>query len=394
LSFNQLFDYLLSEPLALIILLIFLFYLFTFIEYFFGNRSIRNLKDIPAQTPDNPISVSIVIPARNEERKIRQALTSVLALDYPDYEVIVINDRSDDNTGRILDDLSHSNAKLKVIHLESLPPGWLGKNYALDCGVKKANGDYIIFSDADVVFRYDTLSRVMPYVKENNIDHLSMAPSHVFKKFLLTSVVIVFEFLFMMRFKPWKVSNPKSRFFIGIGSFNMIRLSAYKKTGGFETLRMRPDDDIMLGKLVKKHGLKSDFIYAPEQISLEWYYSLREMIRAFYKNTYAGFNYNFLNAIFSIVMLFILTVLPYFSLFFLSGIGLIVNIGVLFVIFCIYLVLAGSNKVSIFYFFTYPLACVIIVYLMLRAIFLTLTKGGIDWRGTFYSLKELKSNKI
>lgn len=392
-SFNQLFDYFFSEPTALIILLIFLFYLFSFIEYFFGSRSIRNLKDIPAQSVDS-FSVSIVIPARNEERNIRQALTSVLALDYPDYEVIVINDRSDDNTGQILDDLSGSNPKLKVVHIESLPPGWLGKNYALDYGAKKAKGDYILFSDADVVFRPDTLSRVMPYVKENKIDHLSMAPSHVFKKFLLTSVVIVFEFLFMMRFKPWKVSNPKSRFFIGIGSFNMIKSSAYKKTGGFETLKMRPDDDIMLGKLVKKHGFKSGFIYAPEQISIEWYYSLPEMIRAFYKNTYAGFNYNFLNAISSVVMLFVLTVVPYISLFFISGIGLFINIGVLFVIFCIYMILSRSNKISIFYFFTYPLACVIIVYLMLRAIFLTLTKGGIDWRGTFYSLKELRSNKV
>lgn len=315
-------------------------------------------------------------------------------MDYPDYEVMVINDRSTDSTGQILDEMAGSNPKLKVVHIDSLPAGWLGKNYALDYGANQASGDYILFSDADVVFSSDTLSRVMPYVAEHKIDHLSMAPSHVFKKFLLTSVVIIFEFLFMMRFKPWKVSNPKSRFFIGIGSFNMIRSSVYKKTGGFETLKMRPDDDIMLGKLVKKHGFKSVFLYAPEQLSIEWYSSLPEMIRAFYKNTYAGFNYNILNALFSIIMLVILTILPYISLFFLGGIGLIANIGVMFIIFCIYLVLAGSNKISIFYFFTYPVACGIIVYLMLRALFLTITKGGIDWRDTFYNLKELKENKI
>lgn len=393
-NFSQIIDYFLSEPLAIVILFVFLFYLYTFIEYFYGTRYISDLKNIQPKHLDDPPSVSIIIPARNEEKNIKQALTSVLAMNYPNYEVMVINDRSTDSTGKILEDISGSDTKLKVVHIDTLPSGWLGKNYALDYGANQSSSDYILFSDADVVFAPDTLSRVMPYVSEKNIDHLSMAPSHMFKKVLLTSVVMIFEFLFMMRFKPWKVSNPKSRFFIGIGSFNMIRYDAYKKTGGFGTLKMRPDDDIMLGKLVKKFGFRSDFLYAPEQLSIEWYSTLPEMIRAFYKNTYAGFNYNIFNALGSIFMLLILTVSPYISLFFLGGIGLILNIGVMFIIFCIYLILAGLNQINIFYFFTFPIACIIIVYLMLRAIFLTLAKGGVDWRGTFYSLEELKSNKV
>ena len=393
-GFNHFFDSFVSDPLNIFISILFVFYLLTYIEYYFGSKSIKNLKDFPPTKVDDPPFISFIIPARNEGKKIKEALSSVLALDYPRYEVIAINDRSDDSTGRILNDLSAINSHLKVVHITSLPPGWLGKNYALDYGAKNASGKYFIFTDADVVFKPDTLNRVLEYIKQNNTDHLAMAPSHVFKKTLLTAVICIFEFLFMVKFKPWKVANPKSKYFIGIGSFNMITADAYKNTGGFETLRMRPDDDIMLGKLVKKSGYRSNFVYAPEQLSIEWYQSVGEMIRAFYKNTYSGFNYSLLNAVPSIFMLIVLSTLPYISLFFLIGISLIIDGAILVIIFLIYLLLTKANGISIFYFLTYPVACSIIAYLMIRSVFLSVIRGGVDWRGTFYSLKELKSNKV
>jgi glycosyltransferase involved in cell wall biosynthesis len=353
-----------------------------------------DLKDIPVNTSGDFPFVSIVIPARNEETKIEEALNSVLSLDYPSYEVIVINDRSVDDTGKILDRMCAVNPELRVIHLTSLPMGWLGKNYALDTGAKQAKGEYILFTDADVVYKPETLLRAVPYVREKNIHHLCMAPSHIFRNFWLTSVVSIFEFFFMMKFKPWKARDPKSKFFIGIGSFNMITAKAYKATGGFETLRMRPDDDIMLGKLVKKFKFSSDFIYAPEFMQIEWYSSLREMIRAFYKNTYSGFNYNFFEFFFSIILLLAVCIFPYINLFLTDQIGLIFNIGIILIIFFIYLLLARANRISVFYFIMYPVACTVVAFLIIRAVTLTIIKGGVDWRGTFYSINELRKNKI
>lgn len=387
-------NYFISEPLTLIALITLIFYLFSFLQFYSGYNSIKNLKDIePGKLSSNP-KVSIIIPARNEEKKIKEAIRSVLNLDYDNYEVMVINDRSEDRTGEILDEMTREFPQLNAVHIDSLPEGWLGKNYVLDYGAQKAEGEYLVFTDADVVFQPDTLLRVIPYVTENKTDHLAMAPSHVMRGFWLTAVVTIFEFMFMMRFKPWKASNPKSKKFIGIGSFNMIRADAYKKTGGFSTIRMRPDDDIMLGKLVKKHGLKSDFIFAPEQLRIEWYSSLGEMIRAFYKNAYSGFNYNIINALFSCFLLFMVGIFPYINLLLADKTGIILNSGILLIIFFIYLVLRRVSKLSILYFFTYPLSCSIILYLILRAVLLTVKNKGIEWRGTYYSLKELKKNKV
>ncbi|HLT23681.1 MAG TPA: glycosyltransferase family 2 protein, partial [Ignavibacteria bacterium] len=249
---DHILTYAYNEPLSIIAILTFIFYLYSLLEFYLGTKSLMDLKEIPPFQGNELPFVSIIIPARNEESKIKAALSSVLRLDYPNYDVTVINDRSEDRTGEILEEMSGTDPKLKVIHLDTLPPGWLGKNYVLDLGARQAKGEYLLFTDADVVYKPDTLRRAIPYAKEKGIDHLSMAPSHIYRKVFLTSVVSIFEFFFMMKFKPWKARDPKSKRFIGIGSFNMMSAKAYKETGGFNTLRMRPDDDIMLGKLAKK----------------------------------------------------------------------------------------------------------------------------------------------
>lgn len=387
-------NYFISEPLTLAALITFVFYLISFLEFVIGFKSIKNLNEAEQRTLKNTPKVSIIIPARNEEQKIRQALRSVLNLNYSNYEVMVINDRSEDRTGEILNEMSLEFPQLNVVHIDTLPEGWLGKNYVLNYGAEKANGEYLIFTDADVVFQPDTLSRVIPFVIENNLDHLSMAPSHVLKGFWLTSVVTIFEFMFMMRYKPWQVSNPKSRRFIGVGSFNMVKKEAYKKTGGFSTIRMRPDDDIMLGKLIKKNHLKSAFLFAPDHLRIEWYSTLGEMVRAFYKNTYSGFNYNFLSALWSVILMFFVCIFPYINIFLTDSIGLIFNSGIVLIIFFIYLILTKSNEISVFYFLTYPISSLIIMYLICRAVFLTIKNRGMEWRGTYYSLKELRKNKV
>ena len=300
-------DFLTREPVTLVSLLIFLYYTFTSLEFYIGVNSIRELNSFPLYKKNKSPFISFIIPARNEQDKIEEALSSVLNLDYNSYEVIVINDRSEDSTGEILDRMSAGNSRLKVFDITSLPPGWLGKNYVLDYGAKQAQGEYYIFTDADVIYSRDTLSRVVSYLEDKKSDHLSMGPAHIYKGIFITAVISVFEFMFMMKFKPWKVSNMDSKSFIGIGSFNLVRASVYRNTGGFETLKMRPDDDIMLGKLIKMRGFKSDFLFAPRQLRVEWYSTVSEMMHGMYKNVYAGFNYNILFVIFSVILLIVLS---------------------------------------------------------------------------------------
>ena len=142
-----------------------------------GNRSIRFLADLPPLAGPLP-RVSIVIPARNEERNLEEALRSVLALDYDNLEIDVVDDRSTDRTGEILDRMAAADPRLRVVHVRELPPGWLGKNHALWLGAAKATGEFLLFTDADIVMEPTALRRAVGAMVADGLDHLTASPEH------------------------------------------------------------------------------------------------------------------------------------------------------------------------------------------------------------------------
>src|SRR6185295_10642022 len=152
-----------------------LIHLATAVAIWRGTRSIRFLADQPPLSGPLP-RVSIVIPARNEERHVEEALQSVLALDYENLEIDVVDDRSTDHTGEILDRMAAANPRLRVVHIRELPPSWLGKNHALELGGRKAAGDYLLFTDADIVMEPTALRRAVGVMEAGGIDHLTVAP--------------------------------------------------------------------------------------------------------------------------------------------------------------------------------------------------------------------------
>src|SRR3954452_1043165 len=147
----------------------------TAVRVYRGARSIRALRDLPPLAAPLP-RVSIIIPARNEERNLEEALRSVLALDYDDLEIDVADDRSTDRTGEILDRMAAANPRLRVVHIRELPSGWLGKNHALELGGRKATGDYLLFTDADIVMEPTALRRAVGAMERDGIDHLAVSP--------------------------------------------------------------------------------------------------------------------------------------------------------------------------------------------------------------------------
>ena len=157
-------------------------YLLTTLEFIIGNRTICKISEVklPADANNDPADnypkVSVIIPARNEERNIEEALTSVLHLDYPHYELIVLNDRSEDATGSILERMSLQFPQLQVVHIQELPSGWLGKNYALFRGAQAASGELLLFTDADIVMAPLTLKRAVAYLQGQALDHLAIWP--------------------------------------------------------------------------------------------------------------------------------------------------------------------------------------------------------------------------
>jgi len=233
-----------------------LFWIALCIELTLGNRSIKFLRDLPSPAEPPSQRVSIIIAARNEERNVEEALRSILRQDDANLEVIAVDDRSTDRTGAILDRLAGADPRLRIVHLKELPPGWLGKNYALDRGAEQASGDLLLFTDADVVMQPSTVSRAVGYSLEHQIDHLAIAPDIKMPGVLLKLFAGAFAIFFSLYARPWKASDPRSKRYVGIGAFNLVRKDVYRAVGGHQAIAMRPDDDLKLGKLVKRNGYR------------------------------------------------------------------------------------------------------------------------------------------
>lgn len=369
------------------------FVLVTGLQLALGNRSVKYLKDIVPSDEASP-KVSIIVPARNEQEKIEPALISLLKQDYPNLEIIVVNDRSTDSTGEILRNISSSYTNIKVITLSELPEKWLGKNYALHDGSQHASGDYLLFTDADVTMAPSTISKAVYYIQTNQIDHLVCSPVVKVQGKLLTIMIGTFLYLFIMATQPWKASNPDSKKFIGIGAFNFVKSDVYRKIGTHEAIRMRPDDDMMLGKRLKRMGYKQDILNGTGMIELEWYSSCREMVGGLMKNAFAGVNYNVANTIMATLFLFLFFIFPCIGVFYPAGIapwlyGLILIGSTLS-----YQDNAGFFKLKKWSAIALPVGVAGIIYILCKSTLLALINGGINWRDTHYSLKDLKANKV
>jgi glycosyltransferase involved in cell wall biosynthesis len=372
----------------------FLLTLLVALELFRGNRSVQALRDVSPDTGHSPQRVSIIVAARNEQRNIRQAITSLLKLSYANYELIVVDDRSEDATGKILAELSTETSRLKVIRIETLPPGWLGKNHALWAGSRHASGSLLLFTDADIIMEPTVLSRAVNFMAENRLDHLAATPSMSMPTTFLGMFGAAFIVIFSLFARPWRVRDPKSRFHIGIGAFNLVKADAYRQVGGHETIRLRPDDDIKLGKIIKRAGFRQDAAYAPEFLSVEWYASIGEVIRGLEKNAFSGADYNIPLVLAGVVCHLLCSVWPFVAIFILSGWTELLYLATALLILLTVADSARFHHSRPWYAIGYPLTAALFVYIMLRTMILNLWQGGIRWRGTFYSLQELKGNRI
>lgn len=364
------------------------------IELLIGNRSVDALRDVSPVPASSPRKISIIVAARNEQRNIRTALQSLLDLKYPDYELVVVDDRSEDATGKILGAMAATNPRLNVIHIDSLPAGWLGKNHALWVGSRQAAGEYLLFTDADIIMEPTVVTRAVTYMERNQLDHLAATPSMQMSTTLLGMFGVSFMVIFALFSRPWKAKDPGSRCHIGIGAFNMVRTEAYRHVGGHETIRLRPDDDIKLGKIIKKSGFRQSVVYAPEFLAVEWYASITEVIKGLEKNTFSGADYSVLMVAGGAAGQIVWSAWPFAALFLTSGATWSLNLAIIVISLILYVDCARFHHSRLWYATGYPLATTLFAVIMIRTMILNLAQGGIYWRGTFYSLKELKANRV
>jgi cellulose synthase/poly-beta-1,6-N-acetylglucosamine synthase-like glycosyltransferase len=357
-----------------------------------GVRGIRRLGDEPIPSSHPTPSVSIVVAARDEARHLEAALDSFLGQDYTPLEVIVVDDRSTDRTGAIADAFARRDWRVTVLHLTALPEGWLGKNHALDRGAETAQGEFLLFTDADVVFAPGTLARAMQAVASDRLDHLAVVPGITSPSRAVGWYVGAVSIFFLLFTRAWQVGNPRRSASIGVGAFNLVRTARYRAAGGHRPIRLRPDDELRLGRSLKRHGARAGVRLGPGAVEVDWYASFGDLVRGLEKNAFAGLDYSVARTVAAVGAMvahgaaFAVPALVggLWRIAVITALGLMVAAGTV-----------GARAVG------QPAGCAILqpvatlvsAWIQCRATALTIARGGIRWRGTFYPLALLRSGR-
>jgi glycosyltransferase involved in cell wall biosynthesis len=365
-----------------------------------GLRAGFGMAHLPWLSETGPLSsarapmVSIIFAARDEEEKLSAALPTLLAQEYSRFEVIAVNDRSRDRTSAILHEFERTNPNLRVIDLVELPPGWLGKPHALVAGFQQSQGDWIVFTDADVHFAPDVLSRAVALAEERKWDHLTLLTSVDMRGFWEITAISFFGIGFVFGNEPWLASNTRSTRYVGVGAFQLVRRAAYEKCGGHSRLRMDVIEDMKVGKLMKMAGFRSGLAVAQDMVRVRWHSGIRNVIRGVTKNMFAAVHYNVFFAVAAMILSLILSVLPFFGLVFATGWARVfAGIAAGAAIF-IHSAMIWSTDVSPFYGLTHPLGALIFCWMMTRSAAATLWRGGVVWRDTFHPIEELRKGMV
>lgn len=379
--------------LIIIASLTLMYLLFLSIEFTIGFGKIKNLTDQAEINADQMPLISVIFTALNEEKEIENALNSLLNLNYPRLEIIAINDRSTDKTAKILDHLASQHPKLRVYHINHLPEDWFGKNHALHFASRYAKGEWLLFTDADVVMKSATLSKAISYVVENKLDHLTIFEHHLRKDFWLKVAFLGNYMTYSLVMKPWRICYSWSKNAIGHGAFNLVKKSAYQQCGGHQSIALECLDDMKLGELLKINGFRQDTVDGRDFIEREWYSSLKEMIYGLEKNGFAYHNYQLLSTVRDCIFAILFYIWPIIGAIIFAGPVRYLNIINIFLTLYTTICVAEHFRLQKRYVFSYPISIVILLYTILSSVVSVYKNKGVIWRGTYYPLKKIKSKK-
>ncbi len=339
--------------------------------------------------------LSLVIPARDEGLTIEAAANSLVKIQYPNLEIVFVDDRSVDQTGAIMDRIAAKHPHVKVIHIKELPKNWLGKVHAMHCGVAATSGDWVLMTDADVHFSEKSLKKAIAYSLDNNLDFLTVIPDLVTPTFFLQIMMVQLFHQATIFFNPKKINDPNQKISYGMGAFLMFKRSTYERSEGLEWIKMEVVDDSGFALVMRRAGGRLGAVSGRKEISVEWYPTLRSMLCGLEKNAFAVCQYS---------MTYVLAGLATTWLIFLGFTlmpGLTHHWGYAsFSFACLFLYMLAVEKqvkslmrVRLMSIVMFPISFVLLPLIFLRAAILAVKRNGIQWRGTFYSLEDLKANQ-
>ena len=353
--------------------------------------SLKNVQSLSSTSLDRDKSyprLSVIIAARNEAGTIENALKSVLAQNYPNLEIILVNDRSNDGTDKILQKLAEKDPRVLIHHVEELPLGWLGKVNAMQQGFGRSTGVWLLFTDADVHFQEESLERIIDVAERSSVDYLCVIPEVQARQRLLKALYTVSLSGFFLATRIWEVKNQNS--FVGVGACGLVRRSLLLQSPGLPWLKMEVVDDLALAQLAWQAGGKLDVYWGRECLGVEWYPSMGDLIRGLEKNLFAGAQYQYWRALLGIIGILFVAVAPWLSIFSGNWLLSLTAVGAFSGYWLAWISGDKAQGVGWLERLISPLLLLVIAWALARSTYITWRQGGIKWRETFYSIAAMR----
>jgi glycosyltransferase involved in cell wall biosynthesis len=346
--------------------------------------------------PERWPSITIVVAALNEERTIEAAMRSLLRLDYPALSIVAVDDRSTDVTGAILDRLATEHPeRLRVLHVTELPAGWLGKCHALARGSELVDSEWMLFTDADVLFEPEALRVAATFVETFGVDHFVFFPRMLWHDYAEAALLALFMTSLGAAFQTFRVESRSLDAYIGIGAFNMIRRDLYLRFGGHEPLRLEVADDMKLGYLAKKYGGRSMTVDSEGLVSVRWREGALDIVRGMERSGFAGVNFSWTRIMLAPLYFVGVLMAPYVLPFF-APTPLVIGLAAASIIAIVaaYALSARASRLPLWIGILHPVAALLMTVALLRSAIVTSIRGGLSWRGNFYRIDELKRGSV
>ena len=334
---------------------------------------------------------SVIIAARNEEARIEKTIRCLFAQRGLDLEIIVVDDRSTDRTGEILQRLGKEDARLQVKRVDALPDGWLGKCHACHVGASAATSDWILFTDADCWLKPDVVARALGVADRHGADHITMTCGIAESNLGLRA----WHLLFLVSLANWLsgVNRNRPKSYVGLGAFNLVCASAYRECGGYEALRLTVLDDVKLGLLIRRVGGSTRAFLGADDVVCHWGAKMVDMIKIMEKNYFATLEFRVWLALAVAGFVSLLIAVAVLGLLSQTAAGTAAALAPLAIILPA-AILARRVGWPWWTALGVPFAVPVIVCALLNSIWVTLRQGGIRWRDTFYSLKTLRAGGV
>ncbi|MBX3394796.1 MAG: glycosyltransferase [Phycisphaerae bacterium] len=340
--------------------------------------------------------MSMIVAAKDEEANIEPCLRSLAAQDYPNLQIVAVNDRSTDSTGAIMDRLSGEFLNLRVHHVHALRPGWFGKNNAMREGVEMAEGDWLCFTDADCVQTSPrSVSIALRYAIEKNADFISVLPSHEAHGFWERVVQPACSAVMILWFSPLVVNNPKRKTAYANGAFMLMKQSCYRAIGGHEAVRDQINEDMVMARRAKECGQRLVVVGNRDLYTVRMYGTLAQTWRGWTRIFCGSFN-SVARLWAAVIVLATFTFTPWVSLAFaVISDGLLVeradleSLKYISITACAMQLATMAlfysiSRVRFFYGLVYPIGALLSMGTLLNAIRCASGMGEIRWRGTTY----------